>query len=332
MQLWQGSNSVASVKIVGKSIYIKRLVHFVDILDRTEGGIFMTNYLIKSVFFILLVTLSVQSAAALRQYTAKVENSQWQLKDDSRLQCTLSHQLPGYGEAMFSSFASKQLNMEFELDMLRLPKSFGVAAVYSVPPKWMPGQVQRSIADMTIRKQYNGDLPEQAAWTMLTELEKGFWPTIYYQDWYNQYDKVAVGLNASNFAIPYQQFAQCVANLLPFSFQDIAYTVLTYQFNNTELTKYSQRRLAMIGDYLKEDTDLELVLLDGYTDSFGGRAINKEISIKRAVKIKEFFSSMGVAPERIDITGHGERRHVAPNTNESTRAKNRRVVIRMSKP
>jgi outer membrane protein OmpA-like peptidoglycan-associated protein len=292
----------------------------------------MFNNIIKSILCATLVLLSVNSSAALRQYTAKVENSVWQLKDENRLQCVLSHKLPGYGEAMFSSFASKQLNMEFELDMLRLPKSYGVAAVYSVPPKWMPGQVQRTIADMTIRKQYNGDLPEQAAWTMLTELEKGFWPTIYYQDWYNQYDRVAVGLNASNFAMPYEQFVECVANLLPYSFQDIAYTVLTYQFNNTNLTKYSQKRLAMIGEYLKEDTDLELVLLDGYTDSFGGRAINKQISVRRAVEIKSFFSSLGVAPERIEITGHGERRHVSPNTNESTRAENRRVIIRMSKP
>ena len=292
----------------------------------------MFNKMLKTILCSILVVLSANSAAALRQYTAKVENSDWRLKDETRLQCTLSHKLPGYGEAMFSSFASKQLNMEFELDMLRLPKSYGVAAVYSVPPKWMPGQVQRTIADMTIRKQYNGDLPEQAAWTMLTELEKGFWPTIYYQDWYNQYDKIAVGLNASNFALPYAKFAECVANLLPYSFQDIAYTVLNYQFNNTKLTKYSQKRLAMIGEYLKEDTDLELVLLDGYTDSFGGRATNKQISIRRAVEIKAFFSSMGVAPERIEITGHGERRHASPNTNESTRAKNRRVVIRMSKP
>jgi outer membrane protein OmpA-like peptidoglycan-associated protein len=268
----------------------------------------------------------------LRQYKAQIENSDWQLKDKSRLQCTLSHRLPGYGKAMFNSVASKQLNMEFELDMLLLPKSYGVAAVYSIPPKWMPGQIQRTIADMPMRKQFNGDLPEQVAWIMLTELEKGFWPTIYYQDWYNPYDRVAVGLNASNFATPYKQFVQCVANLLPYSFKDIAYTVLTYDFNNTNLTKYSQKRLAMIGEYLKEDTDLELVLLDGYTDSFGGRAINKELSIRRAVEIKDFLSSTGVLPERIEITGHGERRHISPNTNESGRAKNRRVVIRMSKP
>ncbi|WP_428982772.1 flagellar protein MotY [Paraglaciecola aquimarina] len=276
--------------------------------------------------------MSFTSGAALRQYVAKVEDSNWQLQDENRLQCTLSHSLPSYGTAMFTSFASKQLNMEFELDMLRLPKTYGMAAVYSVPPKWMPGQVQRAIADMTIRKQYNGDLPEQAAWTMLSELEKGFWPTIYYQDWYNRYDRISVGLNASNFAQPYAQFAECVANLLPFSFEDIAYTVLTYQFNSTVLTKYSQKRLTMIGEYLKEDTDLELILLDGYTDSYGSRSVNKQISIRRATEIKDFFSSMGVSPERIDVTGHGERRHISPNTNDSTRTKNRRVVIRMSKP
>jgi outer membrane protein OmpA-like peptidoglycan-associated protein len=292
----------------------------------------MIKNLFRRFLYVSIVVWSCCGSAALRQYVAKVENSEWQLKQKNRLQCTLSHGLPGYGEAMFTSFASKQLNMEFELDMLRLPKSYGVAAVYSVPPKWMPGKVQRAIADMTIRKQYNGDLPEQAAWTMLSELEKGFWPTIYYQDWYNQYDRVSVGLNASNFAEPYTEFAECVSNLLPYSFQDIAYTTLTYQFNNTVLTKYSQKRLAMIGEYLKEDTDLELVLLDGYTDSYGGRAINKQVSIRRSVEIKDFFRSMGVAPERIAVTGHGERRHISPNTNETTRAKNRRVIIRMSKP
>lgn len=292
----------------------------------------MKNPAMKKLLPFLLVFLSVNSSASLRQYSASIEASSWQISSNSRLQCILSHQIPGYGEAMFTSFASKQLNMEFELDMLRLPKSYGVAAVYSVPPSWMPGQMQRVISDMTIRKQYNGDLPEKAAWTMLSELEKGYWPTLYYQDWYNDYDKIAVGLNANNFAKPYQQFAECVANLLPFNFDDIAYTVLNYKKNSIDLTKYSQKRLAMIGDYLKEDTDMDLVLLDGYSDSYGGRWTNQQLSIQRAVEIKGFFRSMGVDPTRVQVIGHGEKRHVAPNNNEMSRAKNRRVVVRMTKP
>ena len=132
--------------------------------------------------------------------------------------------------------------------------------------------------------------------------------------------------------MPYENFAQCVSNLLPYSFDDIAYTILAYQKNSTDLTKYSQRRLNMIGQYLKEDSDMELVLLDGYSDSYGGRDMNKTLSVSRAVEIKNYFSEMGVAPQRIEVTGHGERRHIAPNSNEMSRAKNRRVVIRMAKP
>ncbi|BDX07497.1 flagellar protein MotY [Planctobacterium marinum] len=279
----------------------------------------------------LLLVVPLLANASLRQYKADVEESNWFNDQPNRLQCTLNHRIPGYGTASFTSMASKILNMEFNLDMLRLPKSYGVAAVYSVPPKWMPGLIHKTIADMTIRKQFDGDLPEQAAWTMLSELEKGFWPTLYYQDWYSEYDKVAVALNASNFHEPYEQFVNCVSNLLPYSFDDIKYTVLTYKFGGSELTKASKRKLDMIGAYLQEDPELELVLLDGYTDSYGGKSKNQEVSVQRAGAIRDYFVGMGVDSGRIDVTGHGERRHAASNATSNSRAKNRRVVIRMQK-
>ncbi|AXR05865.1 flagellar protein MotY [Salinimonas sediminis] len=279
--------------------------------------------------FSLLCALPV--SGAMRQYSASVESSDWALESASRLQCELSHQVPGYGEAKFVSVASKQLNMEFDMQMSLLPKKFAIAAVYAVPPSWMPGQAPREIAQMQLRKQYHGDLPEAAAWTMLSELEKGFWPTIYYQDWYNRHDSVAVALNASNFMPQYQEFVNCVSQLLPYSFEDIAYTVLSYEKNSTDLTKYSERRLQMIGEYLKEDSNLELVLLDGYTDSYGGRWNNEQLSIKRANEIKGYLTALGVADDRIEVSGHGEKRHIAPNTTSDTRALNRRVVVRLSK-
>lgn len=270
--------------------------------------------------------------AGLRQYVAPVQQSQWMLTDNNRLQCTLKHPIPGYGDAMFTSMASKQLNLEFELDMLRLPDSFSVANVYSAPPSWMPGARRKDIGQMQLRKQYNGDLPETVAWTMLSELEKGFRPTVFYQDWYNQYDKIAVGLNAANFRATYHAFSQCVSNLLPYDFDDIAYTVLGYKKNSVELTKYSQKRLTMIGDYLKEDTELELVLLAGYSDSYGGRWNNLQLSEKRANEVKQYFADMGVDMDRISVTGYGEKRHIAPNSTPEGRALNRRVVIHMAKP
>lgn len=295
----------------------------------------MNKTFIKSSLIIamLLSGLVIEtSQAAIRQYAAKVENSNWRLASGTKLQCTLSHQIPGYGTALFTSVASKQLNMEFELDMFLLPKTYDVAGVYSVPPRWMPGGMQRTIAEMQIRKQFDGDLPESTAWTMLSELEKGYWPTIYYQDWYNSNDQVSVALNASNFATVYQNFAECVSQLLPFGFEDIAYTVLNYKLNSIELTKASERRLAMISEYLRQDSDMELVLVDGYSDSRGGSFKNKELSVERAVETKIRLRNMGVTSNIIEVTGHGERRHIAQNNKELTRGQNRRVVIRMEKP
>ncbi len=280
----------------------------------------------------LVLVLKVSSADAnMREYQANVEDSTWSMSQQTRLTCELSHEIPGYGQALFVSEASKQLNVEFTLDMKRLPSRYDIATLYSKPPKWMPGVATRRLASMDLRKQYSADLPEDATWQMLTELEKGFFPTILYQDWLNPNDQVAVGLNASNFESQYSTFSNCISNLLPYSFEDIAYTVLSYKKNSAELTKYSQRRLDMIGDYLKEDLALELVLMAGYTDSYGGSWANEQLSIKRANEIRDYFASMGVDGERIEVNGYGEKRHIAPNDNQLDRAKNRRVVIRMAK-
>ena len=279
----------------------------------------------------LVMCLTGYSFANVRHYAVDVESSMWNLSKQTRLVCEIEHPIPGYGIASFVTEASKQLNLEFTLDMLRLPSRYDSADVYSMPPKWMRGVGQRKIGRMALRKQYDADLPENIAWQMLTELEKGFWPTIHYNDWLNSNDSVAVALNASNFKPQYDAFNQCVANLLPYNFDDIAYTVLAYKKNTAELTQYSKRRLDMIGEYLKEDLELELVLVDGYSDSYGSDWLNEELSIKRATEIKDFFASMGVDGERIEITGHGEKRHSNPNDNTLEREKNRRVVIRMSK-
>ncbi|MBC3766821.1 flagellar protein MotY [Neptunicella marina] len=280
----------------------------------------------------ILSLIPFVSYAGVRHYNASVEQSSWKLGEATRLQCSLTHPIDGYGNAVFSSRAGKQLNMEFELDMLSLPDTYSVANVYAVPPKWMPGAMQRPIAEMAIRKQYNGDVPKKMAWTMLSELEKGYWPTIYYQDWYNDNDQVAVGLNASNFEPAYREFVQCVSGLLHFSFDDIEYTVLNYKKNSSELTRQSQKKLGMISDYLAQDQDMELVLVDAYTDSYGSPDRNRQLSEQRANSIKDFFTEKGVDAARIEVTGHGERRHIADNRNELSRAKNRRVVIRMDKP
>jgi outer membrane protein OmpA-like peptidoglycan-associated protein len=284
----------------------------------------------------LAITLTVGSSHAtsmqLRQYSANIEQSQWQLTAATPLICQLEHSIPHFGSAVFQSRAGKALNLNFELQMLRLPDVYSLAEVLSMPPAWRPGEPGKNLASMALLKQFNGELPKKTAWTLLTELEQGFSPTFYYADWHSPYDKVAAVLNPVQFAPGYNAFSLCVAELLPYSFTDIAFTVLSYESGSDQLTRESQRRLDQIAQYLQHDTDIEVIELQGYTDSYGGRWMNEQLSVKRAEKIKLFLTQAGVAEDKVQVDGFGERRHVASNQTGLGRAVNRRVVLQMAKP
>jgi len=279
-----------------------------------------------------LLSANVLAQPQLRQYSAAIEQSSWQLSKNSPLECQLQHEIPQFGQAVFRSVASKGLNLDFELQMLRLPDSYGLAEVLSMPPAWRPGEPAKAVASMQLLKQYNGDLPKKTAWTLLTELEHGFSPTFYFNDWYSPYDKVVAAMNPVQFPESYHQFNQCIAKLLPYGFDDIAFTVLSYESGGDQLTRESQRRLAQIAEYLKYDQDIDYVEIQGYTDSYGGRWMNEQLSVKRAEKVKNFFVSVGLSEDKVQVEGFGERRHVAPNDTALERKKNRRVVLQLTKP
>ncbi|WP_333606495.1 flagellar protein MotY [Arsukibacterium sp.] len=276
-------------------------------------------------------TLSA-SPTQLRQYSATLQQSQWQLSSATPIQCRLEHVIPNFGTAVFTSVANRALNIDFELKMLRLPDHYGLAEVLSVPPQWRPGEPSKAVASMKLLKQFNGDLPKKTAWTLLTELEQGFSPTFYFADWYSPYDRIAAALNPVQFPSSYHQFNQCIANLLPYSFEDIAFIVLSYESGGDQLTRESRRRLSQVAEYLKHDPDIDYIELQGYTDSFGGRWMNEQLSLSRANKIKALLLDAGVTEDKVRVDGYGERRHVASNETSLGRATNRRVVLQMARP
>ncbi len=270
--------------------------------------------------------------AAMRQYSASPDTSNWTLDRTTRLSCQLNHEVPYYGDAVFRVQASKDKALNFNLDMVVRPDGYDIAGLVSVPPKWHPGEASRELASMQLLKQFDGELDNKTAWLMLSELDKGNQPTFYYQDWQNVADKIAVSLSSVNFRQAYWAFLQCRDELLPYSFEDIAFTVMNYKSNSSELTKASKKRLAQIGDYLKYDPSIESITISAYADSYGGRDKNLQLTRKRALAIKEYMIATGVPKDKVQTEGFGEKRHVATNDTILGRAKNRRVVIQLAKP
>ena len=277
------------------------------------------------------VLYSTHSQAAMRQYTATQDNSNWEVVKTTRLQCQLNHEVPYYGEAIFKASASKNKNLTFNLDMVVRPDNYAIAGLKAVPPSWRAGLPARDIANMKLLKKFDGELGNKTAWEMLSELEKGYYPTFYYQDWQNSADKIAVGISSVNFKQAYWAFLQCRDELLPYSFEDISFTVMNYQSNSSKLTKSSQQRLNKIAEYLKNDASIESISIDSYTDSYGGRWNNLDLSRKRAKTIKDYMVSLGVDEAKVQTTGLGEKRFVDNNDNILGRDKNRRLIIQIEK-
>jgi OOP family OmpA-OmpF porin len=79
--------------------------------------------------------------------------------------------------------------------------------------------------------------------------------------------------------------------------------------------------LAQIGQ-----AKLKSIRVDGHTDWVGTDAYNQKLSVRRAVAVKDYLMSKGLA-ETIQAVGHGKREPVADNHTAAGRAKNRRAEI-----
>ena len=104
-----------------------------------------------------------------------------------------------------------------------------------------------------------------------------------------------------------------------------------FAFDKADLTKIAKDTLGTAVRYLKDHMDVR-VEIQGHTDSKGSDAYNLKLGEARAVSVKKFLESQGIAASRISTKSFGESQPVADNTfngkdNPQGRAENRRVAI-----
>lgn len=280
---------------------------------------------------VLTTFASVSTMAMDKRYVATPQQSQWEMVVNSPLECRLVHPIPNFGDAEFSSRASKKIVLDFELKMRRPMGETRNVSLISMPPPWRPGEPADRLTTLKFFKQFDGYVGGQTAWGILTELEKGRYPTFSYQDWQSRNQRIEVVLSAVLFQQKYNAFSDCIANLLPYSFEDISFTILHYERNGDKLTKASQKRLSQIAEYVRYNTDIDLVLVSTYTDSTDGTSLSQNLSERRAESLREYFKALGLTEDRIQVQGFGKRRPIADNATPIGKDKNRRVVISLGR-
>jgi len=103
---------------------------------------------------------------------------------------------------------------------------------------------------------------------------------------------------------------------------------LYFQNNKSDIVARYAAMLDALAAVMLKNPGLNIEI-QGYTDSIGSEAYNKELSQRRADTVKAYLVSKGIDAARIKSMGYGESRAVAPNDTPEGRALNRRVIIKI---
>ncbi len=83
--------------------------------------------------------------------------------------------------------------------------------------------------------------------------------------------------------------------------------------------------LEEIAKFLKANSQIKKLRVEGHTDSRGNDEKNLKLSQRRADAVRKFLISEGIEPERLQSKGYGEDRPIADNDTRQGRERNRRV-------
>jgi OmpA-OmpF porin, OOP family len=139
--------------------------------------------------------------------------------------------------------------------------------------------------------------------------------------------KVSVPEGSFNYSLN-QWLASTTATTVPKRF---VFDNLNFETGSTQLTPDSVPTVESLVVIMKAYPSVA-VRLEGHTDSTGDAAANKQLSLDRAIAVKEMMIKGGIAEVRITGTdGYGQEKPVAPNDTDEGRAKNRRTELVVEK-
>ena len=99
---------------------------------------------------------------------------------------------------------------------------------------------------------------------------------------------------------------------------------LFFATNKTYILPESEQAMSDLAQFLLDNPSVS-IRITGHTDAVGTDEANQILSEGRANAVRADLIKRGVAKERIEAEGKGEKEPVAPNDTEEGRAKNRRV-------
>lgn len=117
-------------------------------------------------------------------------------------------------------------------------------------------------------------------------------------------------------------FGRALDTLPPAATSFIVYFV----FGTDQLTPESSGALTDVMTEIQRRADPEISII-GHTDGVGTVAQNDVLSLQRAERVRQVLLGLGIATDRVQAVGRGEREPLVPTEDEVPEPRNRRVEI-----
>ena len=220
--------------------------------------------------YIIFTFIFLSSVIHAEQFQAPLTDTQWQVIE-SPLECSLTQTITDFGDAKFSrqaggifslifttkSYPATQTNVRFEIAQAPWQNSDERLSLISMP-------TENNQTTFTL----SGELAKQA----LTHMQEGRFPTIRYRS-HNATEEISALLSTVHLTGSMPAFQQCLANMHPDTFEDVQRLTLYFPLEGADLTPNGQAALHRIGNYIRVDSSVKRIDINGHTDNHGRKRL-----------------------------------------------------------
>lgn len=131
------------------------------------------------------------------------------------------------------------------------------------------------------------------------------------------------GLDGDYSLAPRGEFGTPVSDV---SFEDVSFAYDSFQIADSE-----RKKIEVVADYLVKNAAMTVVV-DGHCDERGSAEYNLSLGEHRALAVRAYLISLGVAGDRIQSRSFGEEQPLDSGHNESAWMRNRRGAFLLFRP
>ncbi|QVW22288.1 OmpA family protein [Pseudomonas hormoni] len=277
--------------------------------------------------YLALLSVFASLPAMALTFQTRLESIEWTVEGD-KFECRLTQPITDFGSGEFVRRAGEQAT--FRLKAYNSMVGGGSATLLAAAAPWQPGRGDINLGSVQIGSGnvlFNSS--QVQAGRLISGLMDGRSPVVRH---YSGDGRVSeVRLLPVKFSKAFNDYQGCVAKLLPKNFEQVKQTQIGFPGDGLDLDTQAKAQLQVMLEFMKADPTVNHIELDGHSDNSGNRLTNRDLSRRRALAVMEFFKANGVQESQITVRFHGERYPLAPNTNATNRAKNRRVNVHLAR-